>query len=1029
MNSRQNDSEEKRLKILEEDEIQEIYGRPCFTQEERSNYFSLSQPEKELMQILRSVKSKVYFILQLGYFKVKHLFFTFDPYEVPEDFQYILNQYFGSSKVLDMTSIDKSTRLKQQKLILQLFNYRSCEAEERQNVEAKAFVAVSVCCKPIYIFRELMNYLSEQHIVVPGYSYLQETVSKSITYEQNRLILMMSSHLKQHDIKSLKQLIDDSPGLYEITQLKHEPRDFSAGEIKREIQRGKHVEDLYQLAQRLLPQLDISNESIKYHASLVGYYSVYKLKRLNEWVVYLYILCFVYNRYQQVNDNLINTLIYNVRKYNDEAKNKGKEKMYECHVDINQNLKKAGQVLKIFTDDTIEANTTFHDLQAKAFAILERNSLLSVVNQILVDTKLDETCYQWEYIDKISSQFKLHLRPILQMVNCGAPLTNEPLIEAINFLKMAFQKGKALGQYSLNTLPTSFIPENVKSYIYEQGSNEAKRLLVNRYEFLIYRLIRNGLESGDIFCSDSIRFRSFEDDLIDDQQWMEKERLIADFGLTKLNKPIHEHLAELETELEKSIVEVNQRISSGENNYIVIKKHGVSRRWSLPYPSDTETTNKSFFDGLKPIEISDVLKFTDQNCNFIDSFEHILGRYSRHGSKDTLTIIACIIAWGTNMGIGRMSEISDINYSLLSTTSDNFIRLETLKEANDRISNAIAKLSIFRYYDINEVLHSSSDGQKIETGIDTINARHSSKYFGLGKGISECTLVINHIPVNAKFIGSNDHESHFVFDILSNNTTDIQPDVHSTDTHGTNEVNFAILYMFGYQFAPRYKDIYDKVNQSLYGFKHPTTYDENNLIKPVRKINTELIIEEWENIKRIMVSLALKTTTQSVIIKKLSSYARKNKTKRALWEYDNIHKSLYLLKFIDSEQLRKNVQKALNRGESYHKLRKAVSYANFGKLRFKTEQEQHIWGACSRLISNCIIFYNASILSKFLDYNENRENNEVIDMLKKTSPVAWANVNLYGRYEFNKQSDLVNMDEIVQHLARVHMEPKLFPNT
>ena len=95
----------------------------------------------------------------------------------------------------------------------------------------------------------------------------------------------------------------------------------------------------------------------------------------------------------------------------------------------------------------------------------------------------------------------------------------------------------------------------------------------------------------------------------------------------------------------------------------------------------------------------------------------------------------------------------------------------------------------------------------------TINARHSPKYFGLKKGVVSYTLVANHVPVNAQIIGANDHESHYVFDILFNNTTDIQPDVHSTDTHGTNEVNFALLHVFGYQFAPRYRDIYDKVRQ------------------------------------------------------------------------------------------------------------------------------------------------------------------------------------------------------------------------
>jgi TnpA family transposase len=90
------------------------------------------------------------------------------------------------------------------------------------------------------------------------------------------------------------------------------------------------------------------------------------------------------------------------------------------------------------------------------------------------------------------------------------------------------------------------------------------------------------------------------------------------------------------------------------------------------------------------------------------------------------------------------------------------------------------------------------------------------------------------------------------------------------------------------------------------------------ILKPIRKINTELIAEEWDNLQRILVSLARKTATQSIIVGKLSAYARKNKTRQALWEYDNIIRNLYLLEFIDSPPLRQNVQRALNRGENYH---------------------------------------------------------------------------------------------------------------
>mgnify|MGYP001813575858 FL=1 len=125
------------------------------------------------------------------------------------------------------------------------------------------------------------------------------------------------------------------------------------------------------------------------------------------------------------------------------------------------------------------------------------------------------------------------------------------------------------------------------------------------------------------------------------------------------------------------------------------------------------------------------------------------------------------------------------------------------------------------------------------------------------------------------------------------------------------------------------------------------------------------------------------------IVGKLSAYARKNRTKRARWEYDNIMRSLYLLDYIDSPLLRRNVQRVLSRGENYHQLRRAVSYANFGKLRFKTEHEQQIWSACSRLITNCVIYYNATILSDLLRLKEQAGNARQIALLLRFSNLTF----------------------------------------
>jgi hypothetical protein len=293
---------QKRLKILGQDEIEALYGRPSFTPDERQDYFALSALEIELLQTLRSVKSQAYFILQLGYFKAKRRFFIFNLHEVKDDLAHVLARHFDHATLADLSAIDKNTRLNQQRLIRQRFGYRSWDAIARRELTTKAREAAKVYAKPVYIFRQLARYLNEQRIVGPGYTVMQDLISQTLTEEQNRLIAIARRHLKPFDLQALRQLLADTPGLYEINQLKREPKDFSVNEIKREIQRGEQLRHLYWLAHALLPMLDISNESIKYYASLVGYYSVHRLKLLNEWSVYLYLLCFAYHRYQRLHD-------------------------------------------------------------------------------------------------------------------------------------------------------------------------------------------------------------------------------------------------------------------------------------------------------------------------------------------------------------------------------------------------------------------------------------------------------------------------------------------------------------------------------------------------------------------------------------------------------------------------------------------------------------------------------------------------------------------------------------------------------
>ena len=48
----------------------------------------------------------------------------------------------------------------------------------------------------------------------------------------------------------------------------------------------------------------------------------------------------------------------------------------------------------------------------------------------------------------------------------------------------------------------------------------------------------------------------------------------------------------------------------------------------------------------------------------------------------------------------------------------------------------------------------------------------------------------------------------------------------------------------------------------------------------------------------------------------------------AFTEYNRLVKARYLLSYIDDSELHSHVQKALNRGEAYHQLRRAISQVN-----------------------------------------------------------------------------------------------------
>ena len=83
-----------------------------------------------------------------------------------------------------------------------------------------------------------------------------------------------------------------------------------------------------------------------------------------------------------------------------------------------------------------------------------------------------------------------------------------------------------------------------------------------------------------------------------------------------------------------------------------------------------------------------------------------------------------------------------------------------------------------------------------------------------------------------------------------------------------------------------------------------------------RRIDTQIIEDNWDDILRFIATIKLKETTASEIFRRLNSYSKQHTLYRALKTFGKIIKSIFILRYIDDLELRQAIEKQLNKIEN-----------------------------------------------------------------------------------------------------------------
>jgi TnpA family transposase len=202
-------------------------------------------------------------------------------------------------------------------------------------------------------------------------------------------------------------------------------------------------------------------------------------------------------------------------------------------------------------------------------------------------------------------------------------------------------------------------------------------------------------------------------------------------------------------------------------------------------------------------------------------------------------------------------------------------------------------------------------------------------------------------------------DSTYVLDGLLYHESDLRIEEHYTDTAGFTDHVFGLMHLLGFRFAPRIRDLGDT---KMYIPKSETAYDALKPMISSDRLNIKAIRVHWDEILRLATSIKQGTVTASLMLRKLGSYPRQNGLAVALRELGRIERTLFILDWLQSVELRRRVQAGLNKGEARNALARAVFFNRLGEIRDRSFEQQRYRASGLNLVTAAIVLWNTVYL-------------------------------------------------------------------
>jgi TnpA family transposase len=505
----------------------------------------------------------------------------------------------------------------------------------------------------------------------------------------------------------------------------------------------------------------------------------------------------------------------------------------------------------------------------------------------------------------------------------------------------------------------------------------------------------------------SRRYRDPDEDLPRDFE-EKRAAYYADLGLPVDARQL---TAALRDQMHRALTMLNDGMPS--NPLVTIRERTKGGHISIsPYEPLPEAENIGALKGeivrrWPMTSLLDILKEADLRAEFSACFRSPTSYEAMEPLTLQRRLLFCLYGLGTNTGLKPVAAGQDVDsYKDLLYVRHRFVSAPQLREAIARVVNAT--LAARRPTIWGEATTScAADSKQIPAWDQNLLTEWHLRYGGRG------VMVYWHVDTNACCIYSqlkrvSSSEAGAMIQGVMRHCTEMKVERQFVDSHGQTEVAFAFCRLLGFELMPRLKDISrQRLHRPNAGA--PAAYERLQAVLS-KPINWELIEQQLDAMVKHAVALKMGMADAESLLRRFTRTNQVHPTYRAFCELGKALKTIFLCRYLHSEELRREIHQGLNVVESWNSTTQFIMIGRGGELTVNRQDDQEIALLSLHLLQASLVYINTLMIQKVIEDPGWKRKLTARD-LAGLSPLLTLHVTPYGRFELDLEARIPLEDE------------------